>query len=276
MVTEVMHGVDSILGNTDQIASASDDLSRRTEQQGVTLEESASALDELLTSVKSAADNAAQADWTVKSTREMVRWNGEVMTSAVSAMGEIEKSSGQFSEIISVIDNVAFQTNLLALNAGVEAARAGETCKGFAVLVSEVRKIVQRSAEAAAQIKELIDDSTKHVHKGVRLVESAGEAIIEAVQELSGISDMVTGLASKAMEQSQCLNDINVGVTELDTLTQHNTAMAKEVAAAAQSLRHEAGGFGEMVRRFQVDASKANDTQLGATMSRVDRIGHAA
>lgn len=255
VVVEVTGGADAILGNADQIAAASNDLSQRTETQAATLEQSAAAMEEMLNAVKSAARNAAEANKTMLHTREIAERNGEVMKSAVNAMGEIEKSSDRISEITSVIDDIAFQTNLLALNAGVEAARAGESGKGFAVVASEVRGLAQRSAEAAQQIKDLILGSGEQVKHGVELVEAAGNALEDVLAKVADVSKMVSHIAASAEDQAQGLNEINEGIANLDRVTQQNAAMVEQSTAAAQMLHQEAESLSRLVGRFETTAS---------------------
>ncbi len=258
-ILKVRQSATNITGSAEEISRASDDLSQRTETQAATLEQSAAALEELLNSVNAAAQNAGNADATVRNAREIATRNGEIMREAISAMGEIEKSSDQISEIITVIDDIAFQTNLLALNAGVEAARAGESGKGFAVVASEVRGLAQRSAEAAQQIKDLIIGSTEQVQSGVELVERAGNALQEMVTKVAEISDMVAEIAQGAGEQARGLDEINVGVANLDRVTQQNAAMVEEATAAAHMLKSDAGGLADQVAVFITDASGAPD-----------------
>ena len=250
-IMQVRDSASNINASTSEISRASDDLSRRTETQAATLEQSAAALEEMLGSVNAAAQHAKDVDGKVRNTREIAHQNGEVMQKAVQAMGQIEKSSEQISDIITVIDDIAFQTNLLALNAGVEAARAGESGKGFAVVASEVRGLAQRSAEAAQQIKDLIIGSSDHVRHGVDLVEQAGNALHEMVSRVSEISGMVTHIAQGTVEQARALEEINLGVSNLDQVTQKNAAMVEEATAAAQMLSTDARGMIEQVAIFQ-------------------------
>ncbi|WP_170125882.1 methyl-accepting chemotaxis protein [Pelagimonas varians] len=252
-ITRVSENSGNIRHHADEIAQASTDLSQRTETQAATLEQSAAALDQMLAMVKDAATAAEEAENAVQNTTNLASRSGDVMRSAMSAMGEIEKSSEQINDIISVIDDIAFQTNLLALNAGVEAARAGESGKGFAVVASEVQGLAQRSAEAAQQIKELIVGSADQVQDGVMLVQSAGSALDEVLSNVSGISTMVGGIAKRASDQADGLNEINIGVMNLDRVTQQNAAMVEESASAAQMLRNEAMGLSDLVQTFTLD-----------------------
>jgi methyl-accepting chemotaxis protein len=257
-ISAVRDNAHGISNGAVEIAKGSDDLSRRTETQAATLEQTAAALDELLSSVRSAASNATEADSAVGKARDLATHNDEVMRSAMSAMGEIEKSSDQIAEIITVIDDIAFQTNLLALNAGVEAARAGELGKGFAVVASEVRALAQRSSEAARQIKDLIMGSTDQVKRGAQLVQQAGTALEEVVAQVGEISELVSGIAQGATEQAQGLNEINVGVGNLDQVTQQNAAMVEESTAAAHMLRSEATELIELMKRFSLESRPAS------------------
>ncbi|MDJ0820681.1 MAG: methyl-accepting chemotaxis protein [Paracoccaceae bacterium] len=243
---------ESIGHGATEISSASDDLSRRTENQAATLEQTAAALDQLLSIVSKAATSAREVETSVQSASTMAAQNGAVMQSAVDAMSEIEKSSGQIGEIITVIDDIAFQTNLLALNAGVEAARAGASGKGFAVVASEVRALAQRSSDAAQQIKQLVGNSTNQVKDGVGLVERAGQALNEVVREVDHISELMSGIANGASEQAEGLKEINVGVTNLDRVTQQNAAMVEQSTAAAHMLTQSVNDLTQQMSRFSI------------------------
>ncbi|WP_260088022.1 methyl-accepting chemotaxis protein [Phaeobacter inhibens] len=251
-IGQVVDAAGSIRNGAAEISQASDDLSHRTESQAATLEETAAALDELTASVKSAAEGARSVESTMAEARTEAENNREVVQSAVSAMTEIEQSSNHISQIISVIDDIAFQTNLLALNAGVEAARAGEAGKGFAVVASEVRALAQRSSDAAMEIKTLIGDSSKQVERGVDLVGKAGKALQSIVEQVTHISQLVSGIAEGAAEQSTGLNEINTGVTQLDQVTQQNAAMVEEATAAGHMLNTDAGKLSKLVAHFRV------------------------
>jgi methyl-accepting chemotaxis protein len=251
-MAQVIEASDGIKRGSGEISQASDDLSNRTENQAATLEETAAALDQLTASVKSAADGARSVEAIVTDARDEAVKSGTVVRSAVEAMTNIERSSEQISQIIGVIDDIAFQTNLLALNAGVEAARAGDAGKGFAVVASEVRALAQRSSEAAHQIKELIGGSAHEVENGVELVGKAGAALESIVGQVSNISQLVTEIATSAREQSSGLNEINIGVTQLDQVTQQNAAMVEQSTAASHLLQKDALSLASLVERFQV------------------------
>lgn len=251
-VGAVTQNVESIRNETSEITTAADDLSRRTERQAATLEETAAALDELTTSVKSAAEGADAASKMSEDAKANAEQGGEVAGRAVQAMDGIRTSSQQISKITSVIDDIAFQTNLLALNAGVEAARAGEAGRGFAVVATEVRALAQRSSDAAREINTLISNSAEQVEQGVDLVDRTGAALSAIVSSVAEISKRVSEIASSAREQSSGLNEINVAVNELDHVTQQNAAMFEETTAASHALTSEADALSNAVARFKL------------------------
>lgn len=253
IVGEVMETSSSIGNGAVEISQASQDLSHRTESQAATLEETAAALDELTASVKSAAEGARAVEATMEDARVEAENSDEVVQKAVAAMTEIETSSQSISQIISVIDDIAFQTNLLALNAGVEAARAGDAGRGFAVVASEVRALAQRSSAAAMEIKTLIEDSGKQVGRGVDLVGRAGGALQNIVTQVSQISKQVSGIAEGAAEQSTGLNEINSGMSQLDQVTQQNAAMVEEATAASLLLKTDAGKLVDLMGHFEIE-----------------------
>lgn len=255
----VVTSAQGIRKRSEDMSKSSDDLSRRTENQAATLEETAAALDELTASVKSAATGAREVEKIVADAQTDADESGPVVRNAVEAMTEIEKSSDAISQIIGVIDDIAFQTNLLALNAGVEAARAGEAGRGFAVVASEVRALAQRSSDAAKQIKGLISGSSQQVERGVGLVGQAGEVLTRIVEHISRISGLMTEIASGAEEQSIGLGEINVGVTQLDKVTQQNAAMVEEATASNHALNRDAEKLSDTVGQFRLagDVGKA-------------------
>jgi methyl-accepting chemotaxis protein len=250
----------SIDGATAEIAQAADDLSRRTEQQAASLEETAAALDELTATVKRTAEGAKEARDVVGAARTDAEASGQVVGEAVAAMGQIEQSSAQISQIIGVIDEIAFQTNLLALNAGVEAARAGDAGRGFAVVASEVRALAQRSAEAAKEIKALISASTEQVAQGVGLVGKTGDALQRIVSQVGRITGLVSEIAASAQEQATGLQEVNTAVNQMDQMTQQNAAMVEESTAASQALAQDAGELTRLISRFSVAGAAAHST----------------
>ena len=256
-VVGVSEMVDTIRTDVREIVGAADDLSRRTEHQAATLEETAAALAEITAAVNSAAEGARSARAVVAEARGNSESSGRVVQDAVAAMGEIASSSSQISRIVSVIDDIAFQTNLLALNAGVEAARAGEAGRGFAVVASEVRALAQRSSDAAREIGGLITASAQHVDKGVTLVGEAGEALRRIAASVNGISDHVGDIASSAQEQSSSLTEVNGAMMQLDQVTQQNAAMFEETTAASQNLVAQADALSDRMARFRVGRDMA-------------------
>jgi methyl-accepting chemotaxis protein len=270
-LTSVSRVVESFSTGTHQIAQASDDLSRRTEQQAASLEQTAAALDQITVTVTRSADGAAKAAALVSTTRDEAHQSGRIVREAVTAMGEIERSSSQITQIIGVIDEISFQTNLLALNAGVEAARAGEAGRGFAVVAQEVRALAQRSADAAKEIKGLIGASSGRVLDGVRLVGQTGEALERIVLSVGSIDGLVRDFAVSAHEQSTGLAEVNVAVNQMDQVTQQNAAMVEQATAATQSLRNEADDLAKLVGRFKVSASTGSQGSPSVRPAAVDR-----
>jgi methyl-accepting chemotaxis protein len=248
----------AISAGSSQIRASADDLSKRTEQQAASVEETAAALEEITTTVKDAASRASDASQLVAKTREAAEHSGEVVRNAVTAMHLIEQSSNEISNIIGVIDDIAFQTNLLALNAGVEAARAGDAGKGFAVVAQEVRELAQRSARAAKEIKALITASGSQVESGVELVGEAGKALDAIVAEVQEINRHVHAIAEASREQSLGLQEINTAVNTMDEGTQKNAAMVEETTAASHSLAHEAMALAQLMSQFKLDGAVAN------------------
>jgi methyl-accepting chemotaxis protein len=251
----VSQSTGAIRSSADEIAHASDDLSRRTERQAAGLEQTAAALEQLTASVRQAADGARQAANVVAGAKDEAHRSGGVVQQTVQAMGEIEKSSGQIGQIIGVIDEIAFQTNLLALNAGVEAARAGEAGKGFAVVASEVRALAQRSADAAKEIKGLIDASSSHVASGVNLVGETGQALQRISQRVMEIDTLVADIASSSEEQARGLAEVNTAVGEMDQVTQQNAAMVEQATAASHTLMSEMARLAELMGGFRFGAA---------------------
>lgn len=255
---------DSLRGGADEISGASDALSRRIEQQAASLEEAATALDEVTATVSRSADGARRVAGAASEARAEATKSGEVVREAVAAMQEIEESSGKITQIISVIDEIAFQTNLLALNAGVEAARAGEAGKGFAVVASEVRALAQRSADAAKEIKALISASTDQVARGVKLVGATGSTLGGIAGKVAEIDGLIAEIAASAQEQAASLSQVNVAINQMDQATQQNAAMVEETTAAAAGLKAESAELGELVERFEIGAGGTSRARLAA------------
>jgi methyl-accepting chemotaxis protein len=249
----------AITAGANEIRTSSDDLSRRTEQQAASVEQTAAALEEITTTVRDGAKRAEEARKLVVATGEDARNSGTVVRSAVDAMHAIEQSSGEISNIIGVIDEIAFQTNLLALNAGVEAARAGEAGKGFAVVAQEVRELAQRSAQAAKEIKGLINTSSSQVANGVTLVGNTGKALEGIVSQVQHITGHVQAIADAYREQSLGLQEINTAVNTMDQGTQQNAAMVEEATATAHQLSSEAETLTRLLGQFRLaEARRSN------------------
>jgi methyl-accepting chemotaxis protein len=258
-----MHSVlartDAINSGTREISAASDDLSHRTEEQASSLEETAAALDEITTTVKKSAEGASHAHEVVAAADDDAKKSAEVVRQAVEAMDAIAKSSQQISQIISVIDEIAFQTNLLALNAGVEAARAGDAGRGFAVVASEVRALAQRSAEAAKEIKGLISASTTQVDHGVKLVAETGKSLERIAAQVAAINDVVAEIAAGSREQATGLEQIRIAINQMDHATQQNAAMVEQSTAANHSLSAEINQLFGLIGQFRVGGAADDD-----------------
>lgn len=259
-VSQVVESADSIKSGAAEISQSSLDLSQRTESQAATLEETVAALREMTTNVQSAAEGTRNVENVVAEARTEAEVSGEVVRDAVTAMTEIEEGSRHISQIIGVIDDIAFQTNLLALNAGVEAARAGDAGRGFAVVASEVRALALKSSDAASEIKTLISDSAQQVESGVVLVGKAGDALTSITERVNNISTLMSEIARSATDQSAGLAEINSSVVQLDQVTQANAAMVEESTAAGQMLAKDASELMAMVSSFKTDASVIAET----------------
>ncbi|MBD9385659.1 HAMP domain-containing protein [Agrobacterium sp. AGB01] len=251
-MSDVRLGTHSINDSGLELRSAADDLSKRTEQQAAALEETSAALDEITAVVRNSTSRAQEASTMVSEAKETTEKSGKVVREAVSAMGRIEQASREISQIINVIDEIAFQTNLLALNAGVEAARAGEAGKGFAVVAQEVRELAQRSANAAKDIKALITKSGSEVSQGVTLVQKTGEALDEIESRVLSINEHIHSIATAAKEQSTGLQEVNTAINQMDQVTQRNAAMVEETSASTHKLTEEAGNLMRLVSQFRV------------------------
>ncbi|HQT47561.1 MAG TPA: methyl-accepting chemotaxis protein, partial [Acidocella sp.] len=250
----VMRNVSDVGSSAEEIRQASENLSRRAEQQAATLEQTSAALDQITTTVTQTSGDVVKAQGIAASAMVNVERSGDVLTATTEAMSRIEGSSRQISNIISVIDEIAFQTNLLALNAGVEAARAGDAGRGFAVVASEIRNLAQRSAEASKEIKSLISASGADVAVGVDLVQQTAALMTGITEQVAMLSELMKNVASNASEQANSLSEINTAVRQMDHVTQQNAAMAEESTAATHSLSSEAGNLGQLLRQFQLTA----------------------
>ncbi len=250
-IREVGNNAQAIAAGSSQVKASADDLSRRTEQQAASVEETAAALEQISTTVADSSTRADEAGRLVALTKDNAMRSGRIVTDTISAMTEIESSSQEINNIIGVIDEIAFQTNLLALNAGVEAARAGDNGKGFAVVAQEVRELAQRSANAAKEIKSLINRSEMHVRNGVGLVAATGQCLSEIVDQVSEINLNVSAIVKSSREQATGIKEINHAVSLMDQSTQQNAAMVEESTAASHSLAHEASQLFKLVGRFQ-------------------------
>jgi len=241
-----------IRASTDEISQSAEDLSRRTETQAASLEETAAALDQITITVRKTAEGATEASAVVHGAKTQAEESGHVVRDAVAAMSAIESSAQQISQIIGVIDEIAFQTNLLALNAGVEAARAGDAGRGFAVVASEVRALAQRSANAAKEIKALILTSTNQVASGVSLVGQAGQALRGILGKVGEINQLVADIAASAKDQAAGLHEINTSINQMDHVTQQNAAIVQESTAACFALASEAQQLAKLIEGFEI------------------------
>ena len=261
LVSNVLTSSHSIATGATQIAAGSTDLSQRTEEQAANLTQTASAMEELAGTVQNNADVARQAAQRAMAASKSAEQGGEVVSNVVQTMAGITDSSKRIVDIISVIDSIAFQTNILALNAAVEAARAGEQGRGFAVVASEVRSLAQKSASAAKDIKQLIDDSVQKVQDGSKLVDMAGETMDGIVSEVKQVTDLISEISAATSEQTSGISQVNDAVLQLSDVTQQNAALVEQSAAASGSLNEQAQRLVELVRVFKVEANQApNDS----------------
>ena len=252
-IRSINEAVDTINTASSEIATGNADLSSRTEQQASSLEETASAMEELTGTVRLNAENAEQANMLASQASKVANEGGDLIRQVVDTMGDINASAQEISDIIGVIDGIAFQTNILALNAAVEAARAGEQGRGFAVVASEVRTLAQRSAEAAKEIKELISDSVGKINGGNQLVNKSGDTMAEVVNAIQRVNDIMSEISAASSEQATSIEEVGKAVNSMDEMTQQNAALVEEAAAAADSLQQQAIGLTERVAMFKLD-----------------------
>lgn len=267
IVQEVRHGTDSMVTASTQIATGNLDLSSRTEEQASSLEETASSMEELTSTVKQNAEHSRKASELASSSSTIAQQGGEAVEKVVQTMNSINDSSKKIVDIISVIDGIAFQTNILALNAAVEAARAGEQGRGFAVVASEVRVLAPRSANAAKEIKELIQDSVGKMNSGTELVAEAGQTIHRVVDSIQQVTTIVSEISVATQEQSDGIEQVNSAVMQMDQVTQQNAALVEEAAAAAQSLQEQAKRLSEVVSVFRVDQLERSYAPISQAVS---------
>ncbi|MEY2842045.1 MAG: hypothetical protein RI920_82 [Pseudomonadota bacterium] len=254
-INVIRQATDSISTASSEIATGNQDLSSRTEQTASNLQQTASSMEELTGTVRQSADSARQANQLASGAAAAAQQGEQIVSQVVNNMAEINDASRKINDIITVIDGIAFQTNILALNAAVEAARAGEQGRGFAVVAGEVRTLAQRSANAAKEIKTLINSSAEKVESGSRLVRDAGSSMNEILTSVQRVSDIIGEITAAAAEQSTGIGHVNESVTQLDQMTQQNTALVEESAAAAESLRDQAGRLADAVSAFKLGTS---------------------
>ncbi len=282
VVSEVRPGVDSVSSASIEIANGNHDLSARTEQTAANLEETASSMEELTATVTQSADTARQANQLAGTAAQAAARGGEVVGQVVTSMQQSTDSTRKISDIIGVIDGIAFQTNILALNAAVEAARAGEQGRGFAVVATEVRNLAQRSAAAAKEIKGLISDSVEKVEAGNRLVDQAGRTMEDVVTSIKRVAKIMGDISDASREQSSGIEQVSLAVSQMDEVTQQNAALVEEAAAAAESLEEQAHNLSSAVSIFKLDdtaaaprlsAPGASQRSSAQTSPRGERLG---
>ncbi|WP_431101239.1 methyl-accepting chemotaxis protein [Roseateles noduli] len=281
LIGQVRQAAHTIAGASQEIAHGNNNLSSRTEEQASALEETASSMEQLSATVRQNADNAVQGSLLARGASDVAGRGGEVVSQVIGKMRGIQDSSKRIGDIIGTIDGIAFQTNILALNAAVEAARAGEQGRGFAVVASEVRSLATRSAQAAKEIKQLIEDSTTRVEEGTALVDKAGATMDEVVAAIRRVTDVMSEISAASAEQSTGVSQIEQAVAQMDQATQQNAALVEESAAAADSLREQAHRMVESVDAFKIDSSETHGAaaaQAGGSMrhASLTSSGHAA
>ncbi len=265
IVGEVRETTDSITTASQEIAQGNADLSHRTEVQASSLQQTASSMEQLTTTVHQNSENAKQANLLAVNASDIAVKGGKAVNDVVDTMASISASSKKIVDIISVIEGIAFQTNILALNAAVEAARAGEQGRGFAVVAGEVRNLAQRSADAAKEIKELINDSVGKVDSGSKQVDQAGETMNEVVLAVKRVTDIMSEIDAASQEQGAGIEQVNQAITQMDHVTQQNTALVEEASASAESMKREAELLVDVVSVFKLDDTQ--DQSLGGSQS---------
>jgi methyl-accepting chemotaxis protein len=260
----------------EEISRGNLDLSARTVQQASSLEETASSMEQMTATVKNNAENALQANRLAAAARDQAERGGQVVGSAVIAMGQINGASRKIADIIGVIDEIAFQTNLLALNAAVEAARAGEQGRGFAVVAAEVRNLASRSAAAAKEIKALIQDSVAKVNEGTQFVDDSGKVLGEIVTAVKKVTDVVAEIAACSREQALGIEQVNQAMTSMDTMTQQNSALVEQASAAALALNEQATNLSQVIARYQVGLAPVHAGSTTAAKKDRERVSAVA
>ena len=268
VVMSVRHNAESVNGAAEEIAHGTEDLSSRTQQQAASIEETAASMDEITSTVRQNADNASEAEKLVHAVTQQANAGGEIASNAVNAMEGINASSRKIAGIVGLIDQIAFQTNLLALNASVEAARAGENGRGFAVVAGEVRNLAGRSANAAKEIKQLVEESIDLVGNGSTLVNQAGKALEDIVIGVQRVSLLMGEIATASHEQSQGIDQVNTAVAQLDSVTQQNASLVEESSAACRSLQIQAEALMKEVAFFKGGAAEKPQAALPSNFQR--------